>query len=147
MNEDYAVSVGNSEWVSQTGFTNNLRFAAEVPFPCQMNIEGMMMDDDRFLKADILLSDPILEVKAKHPTGIWVEIQVPADAQAGSYSGKVLLYEKRGFEAEQKIKEFSVALEVVDYVMPAAEDSRFYLDLWQHKSNLARKAEVPLWSD
>lgn len=147
MNEDYAVSVGNSEWVSQTGFTNNLRFAAEMPFPCQVNIEGMMMDDDRFLKADILLSDPILEVKAKHPTGIWVEMQVPADAQAGSYSGKVLLYEKKGFEAEQKIKEFAVELEVVDYVMPAAEDSRFYLDLWQHNSNLARKAEVPLWSD
>lgn len=35
MNEDYAVSVGNSEWVSQTGFTNNLRFAAESRFPAR----------------------------------------------------------------------------------------------------------------
>ena len=31
--------------------------------------------------------------------------------------------------------------------LPAPEEHRFHLDLWQHPSNIARKHETPLWSD
>ena len=33
------------------------------------------------------------------------------------------------------------------YTLPERKDIKFHLDLWQHNSNIARKHDVPLWSD
>jgi hypothetical protein len=38
-------------------------------------------------------------------------------------------------------------LKVYPVTLPDYRDWSFYLDLWQHNSNVARKHDVPLWSD
>ncbi len=146
----YSVNVGRYEWVSAGKKTKNfekVRIAATSPFETTVNHIGLVTDDDDVKKADIILNSDVAEYNKNMPSAVWVEIVIPCDATAGEYSVDVTVFSSKNGEDEKIAEKVSVPLTVLDYKMDDLKDSEFYLDLWQHNSNIARKYDVKLWSD
>lgn len=93
------------------------------------------------LAADVL--DPVSSyaVKAKETRPIWITINTPSNAIAGSY--------KSTFEIVvngQETQKFEFTLHVIDKVLPPATEWKFHLDLWQNPYAVARVHNVKPWS-
>lgn len=97
---------------------------------------------DSSLVADLIDVIPVRDLEARNTQPVWVSIQVPGDAKAGIYKGKV-----RFQTAGVKLPDLDVELRVLDKSLPAPKDWAFHLDLWQHPFSVARYHDVPLWSD
>jgi len=142
---DWALNIGNALHLSQSGARPTVRIAA--PACISLNIEDMHMCDDGYYRADALLGDEVTEQNANYTRAVYCEIDVPADMPEGEYSYTVSLYENTMFEDEKQVGEVTVTLRVYPVTMHKPTENKFYLDLWQHLSNIARKHEVKLWSD
>ena len=140
------LSVDGNPWISNRGMIEHIRVEIVSTFKSKVFIEGTMPDDGDIQRADILLSQRTVEVTPSLPTALWVDISVPEDATAGSYSITANIYLSNGLENEVLVQTFNIPLEVKKFTMPDPSDYRFYLDLWQHNSNIARQYEVELWS-
>ena len=149
--EGFLLNVSESTCFDKRGITNAIRlktvFNEDVQITSNMNIIGFVEDDDRLLKADILLAQEDIYVEKGVIQPVWVEFQIPEDLKAGAYNGRVIIYRNRGFEQEYIAGEVTFKLIVKDVSLPMPSEYKFYLDLWQHNSNIARKHEVPLWGD
>lgn len=149
--DDMTVTVGNNPYFSPRGRIPNIRLAVkggEHPgWAVRMYPVHLMEDDDRLFKADKLLHQETVFVPAGKTQSIWVEMEIPEDCPPGFYHGQVVLYGHVMFEEEKILATLDWQLEVKDVLLPRPEEFRFHLDLWQHPSNIARKHEVPLWSD
>lgn len=149
--KQYSVNVGLSEWFSANGRMKGpherLRVAVKAPFAVKLQIEEFLTDDDEVLKADLLLNQNNREERANVPSAVWAEIEIPEDAKPGDYTVTASLYSALYAQDEVLVDTVTIPLHVADYVMPASKDWKFYLDLWQHTSNIARKHDVMLWSD
>jgi len=149
--EPFIVSTGKNPVFSPKGLYNNVRLECCIEsFPVSnisMLPELYMEDDDAILKADILSEQEYVEVRPGMTQPVWVEVALPVDMQAGIYKGQVDLYIHKMFQDEKKLSPLTFTLEVKDVTLPCPEEYRFYLDLWQHPSNVSRKHEVRLWSD
>ncbi len=147
----YSLTWGLHDWYTEkkqvAGKFKRLRLAVEAPFPTSLNIEEFVTDDDLTKKADILLNQETRESAANTPSAVWVEINIPAEAKAGEYHVKVNLYASDYNSDESLVASEELSLRVFDYIMPERNKMSFYLDLWQHNSNIARKHDVPLWSN
>ena len=153
----YSVNIARGDWYSARGGRRpgnetggqhqRLRVSVEAPFAVEVRLVDMHTDDDGNKKADALLTQTVRESDANNPSAVWVEIQIPADAVPGDYTVTARLFAARYNEDETLVETMTIPLRVYPYVLPAPRDWQFYLDLWQHNSNLARKHDVPLWSD
>ena len=142
-----AVNIGEEAWVSEYQDVYNIRFVHDGALSVRLNHIGMMRDDNPFYYGDVLLNQGVVQVNPNMPHSIYVEFEIPSDFPAGVYKGKFRLYSSRMFETEESIGEISYTVNVKDVCIPENTRDYFYLDLWQHNSNIARKAEVELWSD
>lgn len=142
-----AINLGTDPYFSQTKGVTNIRLLHNGELSAQLFHEDMHNDDDNSYYADALLRQPIVQVKEKLPHSIYVEIPISKDTVAKKYNGKIELYTSELFENEVFLGELCYTVEVFDVCLPDAKDREFKLDLWQHNSNIARKAEVALWSD
>lgn len=98
---------------------------------------------DSAMVADII--DPHAEsigMDAMSVRSVWVNCQVPADAVAGTYSGTLQI--KAG---KRMVARLPLCIEVVDRTLPAPQEWKFHLDLWQNPFAEARYYGTPLWSD
>ncbi len=149
--EEFLLSITDTTSFDKRGLMGNIRLKFKMDDGCllkgNMNIIGFVEDDDRLLKADILLDNESIHVDKKDIQPVWVEIDIPEAAAPGLYNGVVEIYSHFGFENEEKIGEVSFCIDVKNVTLPDPKDYKFYLDLWQHNSNIARKHEVELWSD
>jgi len=146
----YSVNVGEREWVSagkKTYGYAKVRIAAKSPFETTVNHIGLVTDDDNYKKADIILNNDVCEYIKHTPSAVWVETVIPADAVAGDYTVDVTVFTSKNGLDESVLTKVSVPLTVLDCTMDDLKDGDFYLDLWQHNSNIARKYDVKLWSD
>ena len=149
----YSVSVGRTEWFSNECLpvlrTNHerLRIDVSAPFEVELNIEEFVTDDDGIKKADILLNSDTRDSTPDTPTAVYAEIKVPANAEAGDYEIKVNVYSSFYTTDEKLIGSYTLPLKVYPVTLPDYRDWSFYLDLWQHNSNIARHYDVRLWSD
>lgn len=142
-----AINLGNKAWFSEFEEVSNIRLEHIGDLPLKFNHIGIIKDDNGEYFADILLNQQVVQVKADVPHSIYAEIPVLSHTAAGEYSGVIKLYTSKLFEDEELLCEARYTLTVYDVVLPEASKGSFYLDLWQHNSNIARKAEVELWSD
>jgi hypothetical protein len=94
------------------------------------------------LSADMLDNLDCFNIKAKTVRPIWITIDIPKDAIAGTYKGKLILSARK-----QKSLEFEIELTVQDKVLPPASEWAYHLDLWQHPSAVARAQNLELWSE
>lgn len=147
----YSVAVRPVEWFSRKaglrGTHERIRVAVTAPFDVQLNIEGMMTDHDDVMKTDVLLTQDVAECAANLPTGVWAEVNVPADAKPGNYTVTVKVFSSRYGQDEALVLSQDLPLTVADYLLPDAKDWQIYINLWQHLSSVARHHDVPLWSD
>ena len=72
--------------------------------------------------------------------GLWLTVQVPQDAKAGTYKGYVEL------DVNGKATKYSYTVKVLGRTLPAPAEWAFHLDLWQNPYAIARVHNVELWS-
>ena len=146
--EDFYLNVGKRPNFSPKGPLTNIRVECTVDgLPVKIFPVGFIEDDDRVYKADLLLHDEVIFVEKDKIQPVWIEVMIPKDTPPGNYTGRVKIYTQCMFEDEELIKVFDFNILVKDVELPEPKNFRFYLDLWQHPSNIARKHEVHLWSD
>lgn len=94
------------------------------------------------LTGDMLDNIECIDMDAKSVRPVWITIEVPGDAAAGTYKGDIKVYvQGKPFETLQ------IALEVAPKTLPPASQWRYHLDLWQHPSAVARTQNLKPWSD
>ena len=95
-----------------------------------------------------LVADPIdhisqtIPMKANTSQGCWIGIQVPHDALAGVYMGKVLVR-----NGQKTLGILQIRLKVSYRSLPQIKDWAFHLDLWQNPLAIARYHKVEPWSE
>ena len=109
-------------------------FVREVMAEPFYNKKDSMMVSDRL--------DPVgtLNVDANTTQPIWLDIHVPAETKAGTYSGTLTM------NADGGKLSLPLQLLVGNRVLPEPSEWRFHLDLWQNPYAAARYFDVPLWS-
>jgi hypothetical protein len=150
--ESYILSIDGTPYYDNGGIMKNVRLSAEIQdatgtLSVEMKMIEFVDDCDGLDKADIISNIGSINIKAGLLQPVWTEIIVPGDAKAGSYQGRISVFYHKGFEKEIKTGEMTFDLAVKNVVLPDPSQFIFYLDIWQHNSNIARKHEVPLWSD
>ena len=73
---------------------------------------------------------------------LWISLDIPQDAEAGTYTGTVVLRHGRKI-----LKKLRLEVEVEDHILPDPYEWEFHLDLWQNPFSVARYEGVSLWSD
>ena len=149
--EEFSLRVGNHPAFSPVDHVTCIRIQAETdsfPDSClELHLVGMAEDDDRVEKSDLLLELDSLYVERKKIQPVWIELKIPEDTDPGVYNGRIRVYSQIMFQDEEYLKELTFTVAVSDVLMPETANYSFYLDLWQHCSNISRKHEVALWSD
>lgn len=147
--EPFSVNVDKTPWFSAEGAIDVIRLEAETAggLSVRLSLAGMMHENDTTEFADILLRQNAADYPAKYPAAIYVEAFAPRGMEPGLYPCRIAVYKSRVFSAEEKIAEIPFEVDVKRYNLPDPSQWAHWLDLWQHSSNIARKAEVPLWSD
>lgn len=97
---------------------------------------------DSSLVADVL--DHTLQsiaVPAHTVQPLWLTLQVPSTARAGTYKAVVEVC-----DSSRVIQRLPLTLSVSEHTLPAPQAWRFHLDLWQNPYAVARVHNVPVWS-
>ncbi len=93
------------------------------------------------LAADVLEPVSSHTIKARETRPIWVTVNVPENAEAGTYKSTFTL----NIEG-QETQKFEFNLKVIDKVLPPVTDWKFHLDLWQNPYAVSRYHKVKPWS-
>lgn len=144
---DYALCIGRAPYFSQNIRRQNIRVCVHFSLPTELFTEQSFEDVHNARYADLLDPADAKEFNADQVSMVYVRIPVSEHVSPGEYTGTVRLYSSRLFEQEVLLGEMNITLKVFPYVLPAPDKGKFFLDLWQHNSNIARKADVKLWSD
>ena len=116
-----------------------------------MEIEGLegklhlidtLMDDDGLQRGDVVLEQPYMNVHPWQVNQITALIPVPETVAPGEYKGRIRFYAHSMFYDEKLARELTFTIKVEETVLPKPQDGKFYLNLWQHVYNIARKHEV-----
>lgn len=91
--------------------------------------------------ADIIGGETTCDNPAGVNRGIWLQIDVPQNAEPGIYQGQVIVSAEGCAETRQTIR-----LHVSEETLPSPEQWKLYLDLWQHPQAVARWHDVEPWS-
>ncbi|MEG0847578.1 MAG: DUF4091 domain-containing protein [Niameybacter sp.] len=107
----------------------------------------LVRDDDGNYKSEVLLSKgkKFQERLKVQPT--WIELATDDEVEAGEYSVTVKVYVSHLLQDETLYRTLRIKLRVMDVRVPSLHEGKFYLDLWQHHTSLARTYEVGLWSE
>lgn len=97
---------------------------------------------NRVLMPDMLDSLDRFNMEPNQVRPVWITIQIPSIASAGSYNANLAIQSKNG-----DLLEFLITLNVQDRTLPPSYEWSYHLDLWQHPSAVARYARVEVWSD
>ena len=73
---------------------------------------------------------------------VWVLVRVPADADAGDYTGTLAIT-----AGGQKLADAPLRLHVADWKLPDPKDFHTFVGLYQSPDTLAMKYKVPQWSE
>lgn len=145
---EYAVLLKRDRaYFTEKGSWPIIRVEAACPDigPVKVYTAGQFMCEDDISRADILLEDDTAELRPWMPQQLFCQLEVPDKTAAGTYKGRIKIYLHQMFEDERLIEEMQFTLQVYPVTLPA--DRRFFLNLWQHPANIARKHEVDLFSD
>ena len=94
-----------------------------------------------------LVADPIdhitkeLALPPMNTQAGWICVRVPRDAAPGTYTGKVIVR-----NGNTLLNTLTLKVTVKNRTLPAVEDWKFHLDLWQNPYAVARYYQVKPWS-
>lgn len=93
------------------------------------------------LVPEIISDESSFVIEAPGTRPIWISVDIPADAPAGIYKGKI------NIKIKSSTVKHEVLLEVLDKTLPPPSEWKFHLDLWQNPFAIARYHGVELWSE
>lgn len=94
------------------------------------------------LAADMLENNQYFNLEANTLRPVWLTVDIPPKTVPGSYKGVIHISYKGGED-----KELPLNLDVLDLTLPAPDQWKFHLDLWQNPFAVARWHQVELWSE
>ncbi|MFD0673044.1 DUF4091 domain-containing protein [Cohnella sp. GCM10027633] len=149
--EEMLVCVNEDAVFYERGPIDTYRVRVDVPGlqrgRVRANLVGLVEDDDRQLKSDMLLQQASIYVEKRRAQPVWIEVEIDSDAEPGTYVPVITVFRHRMFEDETVVRTLTFELKVLDVALSSPADYAFYLDLWQHSSNIARKYDAELWSE
>lgn len=144
----YSVQLGSYAWFTERGDVPTVRLSIDFPLPVKAFHEQTHIDHrSQIAYADALLPADVKEYNYGQVAGVCYIIQTDKNTAPGAYTGKIRLYTSCGTEDEVLAGEIEICLDVLDVTIRSGQENRFYLDLWQHPCNIARHADVRLFSD
>lgn len=146
-NTSCALLLDNHPYFAQDNTLPSVRIALEAPFAASLSHIDLNIINDGTYRADALLHTPVVELPANEIASVYLHLSVPADIKPDIYPCRIRFYVSHGVFDEELLGETAFTVDVRAFVFPETQNNGFHLDLWQHCSNLARKHEVPLWSD
>lgn len=114
--------------------------AVKKYFVREVMAEPFYNKKDSMMVSDRLDPAKTTQVEARTTLPLWLDIHVPAEAKAGTYSGTMTV------TADGKKLSLPLQVQVADRVLPEPREWSFHLDLWQNPYAVARIFDVPLWS-
>lgn len=90
---------------------------------------------------EILENSTTIPIQACTTRPVWIAMNVPVNVKPGFYTSKINLKSSNGDNIS-----FDIKLEVLTQQLPAAQDWKFHLDLWQNPYSVARIHNVEPWS-
>jgi hypothetical protein len=147
--EEMLVTLSRDALLWKGGPITIVRCEVETDAPVKVELRwiGLIEDDHRVPRSDVLLEESHLYVPKRKIQPAWVELHADESAAPGTYAGKISFYTHTMFEEETLEHELTFSLTIHDEMLPPSSEYSFYLDLWQHNCNIARKYEVNYWSD
>ena len=143
----FSLLLDHNPYFAQNHDLPSVRAVIDAPFAAEMSHIELNIIGDGTYRADALLQFPAAEVAANEVASVYLHMTVPAETATGIYPCRIRFYISHGVFDEELLIETEFSVDVRAFVFPENKDNGFHLDLWQHCSNLARKHEVPLWSD
>lgn len=149
-NEEIYYNLSNNGELSFRGLNTRIRIEMEVPNELKknfkINFEGYVKDDDDSYVADPILRDSGMLVEQGLSQALWVQGKVSQNCSLKEFHIIIRLYEQKGYGDEILLTEIANKVEVLDSVLKPIKEGEFFLDLWQHPSNIARMYKTRLWS-
>ncbi len=93
------------------------------------------------LAADALDRVSSYAISANETRAVWITLDIPSNTEAGTYKGTIVVNAQN-----QNSQFFYLTIKVIDMVLPAVNDWKFHLDLWQNPYAVARYHQIELWS-
>lgn len=150
--EEFTCSLGEFNHISWKGLINRIRVSIDSDNKeCQKNVSLSLVeyisDDNGDLVTDIISDKESILVESGIAQLIWVKGNIPKDYNKDCYNFNINLYYTKEYNDEILLHSIPCNINLVDATLIDSKDSEFYLDLWQHPSSLARRYNVPLFSD
>lgn len=101
------------------------------------------MSLEPWLVPDVIDNTDTLEVKAMETRPVWCTIEVPRDAEAGTYTTRLEAVNAKG----KVINNINLCIRVIDRTLPTPQNQKFHLDLWQQPYAVSRYYGVERWSE
>ena len=98
--------------------------------------------ENSHLVPEVLDYIPQMTIEGRTMRPIWITVDVPRNAFPGEYTGEIFV---RSGSGEDQI--LSLTVEVLEHTVPAPENWKFHLDLWQNCVSVNRYHKTSLWSD
>lgn len=99
-------------------------------------------DENGQLTPDPLLPLTRFSLQSNVAQGIWVDLQIPEEIEAGSYSGTLSIT-----ESGRSLAGFELAIEVLDFTLPPVPEDHFYFNILMDPGSVAREHKVDRWSE
>ncbi|MBG6233582.1 hypothetical protein IWX76_000137 [Pedobacter sp. CAN_A7] len=97
-------------------------------------------DFDSSLVADVIdTKTAALRIAKNNTQPVWLSVMVPANTSPGNYQGTLNINADRDYS-------MPFTIQVINKMLPPANEWAYDLDLWQHPAAIARVHNVPLWS-
>lgn len=127
--------------------TTILRAALDSPaLPGALHLIDWVEDDDGVRKGDVVLESGSMELRPYQTSQLTALLPVPSDTAPGEYTGKIRFYAHSMLYDERLAREITFSVRVEAVTLPARGEGTFYLNLWQHIFNIARKCEVKAYT-
>lgn len=91
--------------------------------------------------ADIIGQEDTCDNPAGIPRSVWLQVDIPRDAKAGTYVGTLTTTAEGCAPVRQVLQ-----VEVSEETLPAPQDWHMHVDFWQHPDAVARWHDVAPWS-
>lgn len=102
------------------------------------------MNTDTYLVPDIIDRDAPLELKAMEVRPVWCTLEIPYDAEPGTYA---LTLDVCSEENGEILANLNLKVHIREHTLPRPADQNFHLDLWQQPYAVSRYYGKDIYSE
>ena len=114
---------------------------SNYPYGAKDAVCGSSPYKDGYLMPDRFESFERFDLPGKTSRPVWLSLQIPADAQPGTYKGVIEVL------SEKDKQPLTISVRVQDKTLPPPSEWKYRLDLWQNPWVVAWENHVEPWSE